>query len=212
MCRRAAVGRRRRGDARNRAQNTINNNWLPRAGQTGMEASSCLSLTRWVHKCFVLHPPCPPKARVGRLVITKCSASTDAGGGRRQAPDEGRRGWTDASTSGGRVRAACEVPRAGRGGSADASGGILSFCFRLLQRSRSLLRCEGWGFPLATRSEATFCAPKPHFLRAPPAPPPHPWGKYESRRTRVGGRMRRWPAVGRGRRGGARGVIQSKDQ
>jgi hypothetical protein len=156
--------------------------------------------------------PCPPKARVGRLVITKCSASTDAGGGRRQASDEWRRGRTDASTSGGRARAACKVPRARRGGSADASGGILSFCFRLLQRLRSLLRCEGWRFPPATRAEATSRAPKPHFLRAPPAPPPHPGERSKSRRKRVGGRMRRWAAVGRGRRGDARGVIQSKDQ
>jgi hypothetical protein len=114
---------------------------------------------------------CPPKARFGRLVIIKCSALTDAGGGRRQASDEGRRGRTYPSTSGGRARAACKVPRAGRGGSADASGGILSFCFRLLQRLRSLLRCEVWGFPAATRAEATSCAPKPASCG--PRPRPH---------------------------------------
>jgi hypothetical protein len=155
--------------------------------------------------------PLPPEGKVRTVGDHQVFSVDGCGRGTEAGVDQVRPGRTDASTSGWWARAARKVPRAGQG-SADASGGILSFCFRLLQRSRSLLRCEGWVLPPATRAEATLRAPKPHFLRAPPAPPPHPTERNKSRRKRVCGRMRRWAAVGRGRRGDARGAIQSKDQ
>jgi hypothetical protein len=244
MCRRAAVGRRRRGDVRNRAHNTINNNGSLRAGQMGTEASSRLSLTRGLHQCFVLHPPCPSKASGGRLVITKCSASTDAGGGRRQASDEGRQGVEG-----------CIVQRwAGTGGvesSAGRAGGFRERLGRYPVLSLSpasalafLASVRGLGFSTrdtrrsyVLRTEASFaagpaCVPTashdvplpevPPLQRTPlhrrpqfggTWPPPHAGGeRSKSRRKRVGGRMRRWAAVRRGRQGDARDVIQSLEQ
>jgi hypothetical protein len=68
------------------------------------------------------------------------------------------------------------------------------------------------GFSTRDTRRSYLLRTEAHFRRAPPAPPPHPRERSKSRRKRVGGRMRRWAAVGRGRRGDARSVIQSKDQ
>ena len=71
---------------------------------------------------------------------------------------------------------------------------------------------RGLGFSSRDTRRSYLLRTEAGFLRAPPVPPPHPRERSKSRRKLVGGRMRRWAVVGLGRRGDARGVIQSKGQ